>query len=490
MPRIFYSYFPYLLLAVLLYFPVFGHLDTLPIRIWDEARQAINAYEMFRNGDFIVTHFEGNPDLWNTKPPLLIWMQVFFMKLIGVNELAVRLPSAFAAFFTCAAMMVFSLRYLKSFWFGFIAIVVLITSNGFINYHATRTGDYDALVTMFTTMSGLFFFSFCETRKQKHLYLFFAVTTLAVLAKSVTGLLFIPAIVVYSIMRKQLLPLLRNKHFYIGLFAAVAVVLSFYLIREAKSPGYLMAVYNNELGGRYLEVIEGHQHGFWFYFNNFIDMHLVEWYLLIPCGLVAGLAVKDERIRRLTVFAAVMSVTFFMVISIAQTKLLWYDVPLYPFLSFIIAVFIYAVFRYLKDLTWMNERLRLNISPYIFLFLFMISPYQKILGKTYKPIEHGESKEFYAISYFLKDAIRGEHNLNNHYLLYEGYHGHLLFYVNILNDQGVKVSFKDWKNLGPSDQVVVSQPEVRQYVEDHYRFEMISSEGNIIIYTITGEYES
>ncbi len=40
---------------------------------------------------------------------------------------------------------------MKQFWFGFIAIIVLITTDGYINIHATKTDDYDALLTFFTT---------------------------------------------------------------------------------------------------------------------------------------------------------------------------------------------------------------------------------------------------------------------------------------------------------------------------------------------------
>ena len=94
-----YKIIPYFLLAILLYFPIFGHLDTLVLRQYDESRLAINAFEMFKDGNFLVTHFEGNPDMWNTKPPMMIWLQVFFINLIGLGELALRLPSAFAAFF-------------------------------------------------------------------------------------------------------------------------------------------------------------------------------------------------------------------------------------------------------------------------------------------------------------------------------------------------------------------------------------------------------
>ncbi|HON53104.1 MAG TPA: glycosyltransferase family 39 protein [Bacteroidales bacterium] len=189
----------YLIILGLMYMPIFGHLDTLPIRIWDESRLAINSYEMLQNRDYIVTHYDGKPDMWNTKPPLLIWIQVLFMKMFGVNEFSVRLPSAIAAFLTCITILFFSVRYLTNFWFGFIAVFVLMTSHGYINIHATRTGDYDALLTLFTTLSGLLFFVYCEKQNYKYLYLFFLFTALAVLTKSITGLLFLPAIFLYSI---------------------------------------------------------------------------------------------------------------------------------------------------------------------------------------------------------------------------------------------------------------------------------------------------
>lgn len=474
----------YLILAALMYMPIFGHLDSLPIRIWDESRLAINAYEMLNNKDYVVTHFEGNPDMWNTKPPLMIWIQVFFMKLLGVNELAVRLPSAIAAFFTCITLLVFSIKYLKQFWFGFITVFVLITTHGYINLHATRTGDYDAMLTLFTTLSGLLFFSFCETKNNKYLYLFFLFTTFAVLTKSINGLLFLPALFIYSILQKQLIPILKNKHFYIGLFSFMLFVFGYYLLRESKNPGYINAVKINELGGRFLEVIENHQHSFWFYFNNFINFQISLWYLLIPCGLVLGFVIKNKAINRLTLFVFLMVITFFLVISTAQTKLQWYDVPLYPFLSILIAVFLFYIFDALKSLKWMGQTLSVNVMPFIFLFLIGIQPYQKIIEKTYKPKEYSWDKDFYELSYFLKDATKGKFDLHKQYLLFDGYNAHLLFYLKILNDNGVRISLKDWRNLNPADMVIAYQPQVKQYIEESYTHEIVSINGNVLTYKI------
>ena len=478
--------FKYIIFAGLIYMPIFGHLDTLPIRIWDEARLAINSYEMLNNGDYIVTHFDGKPDVWNTKPPLLIWLQVISMKVLGVNELAIRLPSAIAAFFTCIIVLVFSHRYFKNFWFGFIAVFVLITSHGYINVHASRTGDYDALLALFTTLSGLLFFSYCEKQNYKYLYLFFLTTALAVLTKSVTGLLFLPAILLYSIVQKQLIPILKSKHFYIGLFSFLVMVVGFYLIRETHNPGYIEAVQKNELGGRYMEVNENHHNHFWYYYNNLIDFQLSVWYLLIPCGLIIGFVIKNKKINRLTLFLFLMIITFFLVISNAQTKLEWYDVPLYPFLAILIAIFIFYVFDFFQKNPWINQGLSVNVMPLIFLFIIGVAPYQKIIEKTYKPKEYSWDKDFYEIGYFLKDAVKGKHNLNNQYLLYDGHNSQNLFYLNVLNDKGTRISFKDWRNLSPMNIVIAHQNNVKQYLEENYNNEIIHNEGNVVTYKILG----
>ena len=481
------KYLKYIVLAALIYMPVFGFLNVLPIRVWDESRLAINAYEMMNNGDLIVTHFGGKPDMWNTKPPLLIWMQAGFMKAIGVNELAVRLPSAIAGFLTCVVLLIFSIKYLKKFWFGFIAILVLITSHGYINLHATRTGDYDALLTLFTTLSGLLFFVFCKTDKNKYLYLFFMFTAMAVLTKSITGLLFMPAILIYAIVQKKIIPLLKNKHFYIGLLSFIILVAGYYLLRELKNPGYITAVYKNEFGGRYMNTIENHKHEFWYYYNNFIDFQLSKWYLLVPCGLVVGMVAKDKRIRKITLFSLLMVVVFFIVISTAQTKLEWYDVPLYPYLSIIITVFIYYIFHFLRNSNWINKTKILKITPFMFLFLISIKPYQNIIDKTYKPKEYAWNKNSYEIGYYLQDAVKGNNNLDGQYLLYKGYNAHILFYLNILNDQGVNISFKDIGRLKKEDVVIAYQDKIKQYIDEHYKYEVLNTKGNIKTYKIYGK---
>jgi 4-amino-4-deoxy-L-arabinose transferase-like glycosyltransferase len=471
---------PVLLVAI----PVFGHLDTLPIRLWDESRLAINAHEMFHNGNLLVVHYEGTPEMWNTKPPLLIWCQAFFMKIIGANEIAIRLPSALAAFFTMAALLYFSIRYLHRYWFGLCAILVLLTSQGYINEHATRTGDYDAMLTLFTTCSALFLFSYFETSKRLYLFCFFFLSALGVLTKSITGVLFWPGLFIYALTQRKVLVMLKNKDFYIGLAVFLLLVVGYYALREVYNPGYFNKVYENELGGRYLNVTEHNEGPFDYYFQNLLAYRYSYWLVLLPFGILLGLFYKDRKIQKLTLFTTILLSTFFIIISNAQTKLEWYDVPMYPFMALLVAIVFITVFNYLQQVEYFNQLLRVNVIPFVFLLLVFFSPYKEIIAKTKNPVETGNGALFYEASYYLQKAARGQLDLHDQYFAYDGYNAHYLLYVRLLNEQGTNLHFQHWENLKDGTTVFASQTHIHEAIRNAYEYEILAEDGSIVTYRI------
>ncbi len=478
--------FQYFIFLLIISIPIFGNLTVLPIRIWDESRLAINAYEMSKNGNWLVTHYKNSPDLWNLKPPFLIWMQVICIKILGFGELAIRLPSAIAAFLTCVALLVVSVKYLKDFTFGFVASIVLVTSLGYMDSHAARTGDYDAMLTFFATVSALYFLIFIEKQQTKHLYLFFLFLTLATLTKGIISLAFLPAYLIYCIWQKRLMDLVKNKHVYIGALLFLFFVVGYYMLREAYNPGYIRAVQENEWGGRYLNEIEGHEGGFWFYYNLMIDNRLNEWYLLVPCGLALGLVSKNERIKKLIILSTLIIVTFFIVISTAKTKLEWYDVPLYPFTAILISAVLTTVFVILKNLSGVNNILRVNLLPVVFLFVIFIVPYKKIIHRTQVEFEYAWDKEFYEIGYFMKGVVAQKDKVDNCYLLVEGiYHPQNDFYLNILKDRGVKFTIKDYRTLSVGDSVITANSKIKEYMQTKYNFYALAKYDNVVKYRIT-----
>jgi 4-amino-4-deoxy-L-arabinose transferase-like glycosyltransferase len=455
-------------------------LDALTIRLWDESRLAMNAYEMFHSGNYLITTFNGEPDLWNTKPPLMIWLQVFSMKLFGINEWAVRLPSALAAVFTCAILMLFSVRYLKNFWLGFIWILVLVTSSGYIEIHATRTGDYDALLTLFLTLGSFSFYIFLENLKPKYLYLFFISMALAVLTKSSAAFFIIPGLFIYAIIKRKLFFVLKNKHLYIGLAIFLMGAGGYYFLRETYNPGYIKAVLENELGGRFLETIEEHKHSFWYYFANLFNYKFIIWIFFVPAGIFLGCKNKDPKIKNLTIFSSIMASAFFLIISSAQTKLSWYVVPMYPFLALFVGIIIFHIFSLIK----MKENLKFKMLPYLFLILIFIAPYSTVINKIYQQQKPAWKKEYNGVTYYLRNLLH-EKIQNDHFtILFDGNFTHGKFYLTPLLKQGKTIVLKNSNdNIETGEVVLFSQSEIKEFLEEKYELKILEE------FNISGLYE-
>lgn len=115
-------------LVPMAWFSLFWRLGAQPLQNWDEARMAVNAAEMLRNRHWLVTHFQGQPDLWNTKPPLLVWLQALSLNTFGYSEWAVRLPTAMAALALTALVAAFARRWLGGPLAGLLAGLALLSS--------------------------------------------------------------------------------------------------------------------------------------------------------------------------------------------------------------------------------------------------------------------------------------------------------------------------------------------------------------------------
>ena len=192
--------------------------------------------------------------------------------------------------------------------------------------------------------------------------------------------------------------------------------------------------------------------------------------MLIPCGIAIGLFSKEEMIRKFTVYNTLLVFSYLLIISFSQTKLEWYEIPLFPFLAFINAIALYVVFDYLRSSTGITTYFTFNIIPFVFLFVIFVSPYEKIINKVYLPKEYEWDKNFYEISIYLKESLKSKHSVQNHFLCYDGNNTHILYYVNLLNDKNQNINFIDWKNLKNKDLIIASQANVQEEIEKNYSY--------------------
>lgn len=469
------------LFALVVYFPVFLHLEKPVFRIWDESRVAISAIEMSENGDLLVPHYGGEPDMWNTKPPLLIWTQLLFYKIFGIGELAFRLPSGLSAMLTCIGIMLFSLKYMKSYWYGLIASLVLITSNGYIGFHVVRSGDYDSMLTMFMFLYAICFFLFITSGDRRFWFGFLFLMVLSVLTKGVQGLLFLPVLALYLVFTYK--KIRTSIGFMLPTFiAGLIVASSYYLVRELVHPGYLKVIWANEMGGRYLSTIEGHSHDFWYYYYNLIHYRFDSWYWLLPVGSLMGILSRSTEVRQLTIFSISVIITYWLIISSSQTKLEWYDAPMYPLMAMLPAIAIYQVFQLISRLRSYDPIRSLHtyfIFHYIFVILIFLNPYELVIKRFYWFQENQWDKDLLSLSYQLREESDHPGPLYDYKYLYDGHRAHLEIYAKAINSKGGRIEHADYHKLASGEKVVLNQPKIYEYIKGNYNFELLYQEGNL-----------
>lgn len=325
-------------LAAVAAFALLYRLDGLTLRQWDEARLAVNAVEMARTGRWLVTTYGFQPDLWNVKPPLMVWLQAGLIRLIGPTDWAIRLPGALAALATIALVWWFMARSLRSRLGGVLAGSVLLSALGFLGEHHGHAGDYDALLVLWLVVFSLGLFFVLENGRARHWLTVSLGLTLATLTKGIAALLCGPGVVAYCLAAGRWRKVLRAPGFWLAVGAWAAVTGGWYVLREAAGPGYLTAVWDNELGGRFAGELEKNEGPFYAYVRDLARSKFLPWIYLLPFVVPFALRHPRARARRAAWFGLCWVVGLLVVISVARTKLVWYANPLYPWLAVLIGL--------------------------------------------------------------------------------------------------------------------------------------------------------
>jgi 4-amino-4-deoxy-L-arabinose transferase-like glycosyltransferase len=333
--------------------------SALPMQLWDESRNANSGLEMSQNGNLLVTYFHGAPEHWSTKPPLVIWCMALFLRLGLPPLLAVRLPSILAATSIVLLIFLFCRIWLHDRLAGMFAGLTLLSAPLFVGWHTGRTGDFDIQVALFTLIYTLAFWGYIEApdrERTRWLAVAGVAVILSALTKGIGGVLALPGLVVYAIVRGRLLKTLSDWRLWLTLLAIAVVVGGFYGLREHFDPGYLHFVWSNEFTGRYLAVNEQHRGGPLYYIFT-LAIRFEPGFLLLPLAVVPFFQ-PDRRRRSVVLMCLVTSGVLVAVLTKSQTKIFWYLVPALPFLALAIGI------GASDGLAWL--RARENLLPRLF----------------------------------------------------------------------------------------------------------------------------
>ena len=229
-PKLFFSILAAAVLARLLSMAFVPLMDT------SEPRYAEIARLMAVSGDWITPWFEPGSPFWG-KPPLSFWAQAASIKLFGVSEFAVRLPSFLALVAVGGLMYVAGARMLG---IGAARWAILIFATMLLPAVSAGAVLTDPFLVMGVTLSMVAFILAQQHQSAVWRYGFFVGLAIGLLSKGPLSLLLvfgalIPWMLFHRNGRTQFAALPWGR----GLALTLMLSLPWYLAAEWKTPGFL-----------------------------------------------------------------------------------------------------------------------------------------------------------------------------------------------------------------------------------------------------------
>jgi hypothetical protein len=129
-------------------------------------------------------------------------------------------------------------------------------------------------------------------------------------------------------------------------FLALFLCLGYYGSRELYDPGYLRAVWQEELTGIFFKENVGHGEDLLYYTNILIKGFQPGIILLLLVMLTVLRA--DPRRRSISTLCLSCAATILVILQTSQTKIYWYATPILPFLAIAAALGVTDGLRWIK----------------------------------------------------------------------------------------------------------------------------------------------
>lgn len=317
------------------------------------------ARQMTLTGDWITPFFNGETRF--DKPPLIYWLMAIAYLTLGVNEWAVRLPSAIAAmglvslgFYTLWRFGVLgtsgtqSSKFKRPWFAASLGSAVMALNPETIVW--ARTGVSDMLLSGCMGSALLsFFIGYAQPTKpavQARWYLaFYVLIAAAILAKGPVGIV-LPGLIIASFLLYlgNALEVLREMRVFLGSLLIVAIALPWYvLVIWRNGRAYIDAFFGYHNLERFTGVVNGHAAPWYFYFLVVL-LGFAPWSIYLPSA-IARLQFwqrshwrSTPRSTHLGLFALFWFVVVFCFFTIASTKLPSYVLPLMPAAAILVAL--------------------------------------------------------------------------------------------------------------------------------------------------------
>lgn len=309
--------------------------------------------QMLVTGDWITAYYNGV--IFIDKPPLINWTQAIAYLLLGVNEWAMRLPSALSAI-ALMGLGFYTLRYYgfatpktiqqpkalqeKQLWFSALIGATVIGLNP-MTIAWGRIGVTDMLLTLCIAGALMAFFiayaTATEQGKKLWYWAFYALLGLAVLSKGPIGIA-LPGLIIaaFLLFLGNFKAVLSEMRLLSGSLIFLAIVLPWHILMTWQNGQEFINVFfgyhNIE---RFTSVINYHG-GPWYFYIPVVLLGFAPWCIYLPVAIArTKFWCRDDwrnqpRTAQLSLFAIFWFVIIFVFFSMAVTKRANYVLPAIP----------------------------------------------------------------------------------------------------------------------------------------------------------------
>jgi hypothetical protein len=328
------------------------------LMLWDEQYHSLVAKNMLDNPfkpllyanpllDYDYKNWSTN-HIWLHKQPLFLWQMAISLKLFGINELAVRVPSI--VMHAIVTLMIYRIgKLVHSATVGFYGALFFTVAYYPLELIAGKyaTDHNDVAFLFYVTAS---FWAWCEYQHSQKSYWIILIglfSGCAVLVKWLVGLL------IYAI---WFLSLVLNKN-WLKIRAYFPLIISFviscfifipwqvYTLHKYPIEAAYEIHYNSE---HFFKAVEKHGGNVWFHFNALKDLYPSGDAVLFILALGIFLLVKNSttQIYRVAIISSIIIVYAFY--SMAATKMTSFCIIVSPFVFLGFGAFVDLIINFLK----------------------------------------------------------------------------------------------------------------------------------------------
>jgi hypothetical protein len=319
-------------------FAIFHLISVGSLHDWDEAIYAQVAKEIAVSDNWLTLTWAGYP-FWH-KPPLYFWLTAVLYKIVGINEFAARTCSAAFGFGVIAVTFWLGLR-LFSWAAGATAALFLLSIDQSTYCHwynfvcQARVGMLETMLTFWLLLSILLVW---EANERPRLIILIGITAgLAVMTKAWIGFFALAMPMLYAVITGQFHS--RRRYWGLALLLAAVVILPWHLWQIwIYGDSFLHDYFVVNLFGRVSGVIEENRHTSLFYLAVLNDGFSIfgSGYLWPAAYLWAVWTAPTSEYRQKVLLLTWITIPL-LLFSLAQTKLPWYVILIYPGIALLIS---------------------------------------------------------------------------------------------------------------------------------------------------------